>query len=400
VSPALSRRRFLEGAAAGGVAAFAIDRLASSEEAEAEKQLLPWQGPRQAGITTPRTPYGLVAAFDVIDDDLDVLLQDLTLRISELTQGWPDRLDPIDNSDLPPSDTGELGYDKRNDGRLTITLGLGASVFDRRFGLRGKRPPALRRMPSFPGDNLDPDRCHGDLLLLVQSDHMMVTHHALRDILRRTKGRLQGRWAQPCFQRFEHSPPGVPGVAEARGLLGFPDGSQNISPEDRDLIFTGREVPDWARGGTYVAVRLIRAKLERWDRLTRTDQERSIGRHKLSGAPLGGSREAETPTLDRRTPIDAHIRMANPRGPGDERRRFLRRPFVYSNGFDDYGLLDSGSVFVAFCRDLERQFGAVKRRTRGQDLDEYIVAVGGGYFFCPPGVEGEGDYLGRRLVEA
>jgi len=386
-----------------GVGAFAIERIAGDDEAEADPGLLPWQGPRQAGIVTPRTSYGIAAAFDVIDDELPDLMRDLTGRIAELTQGWPDRLDPIANADLPPSDTGELGYGRLNEGRLTITVGLGASLFDKRFGLRGRRPPALSRMPSFPGDNLDPDRCHGDLLLLVQSDHMMIGHHALRDVMRRTKGRLQGRWAQPCFQRFASEKPATKkreGVADARGLLGFPDGSQNIAAEREELIFTGAEVPEWARGGTYLAVRLIRAKLERWDRLTRTDQERSIGREKLSGAPIGGREEAETPTLDRRTPVDAHIRMANPREPGDERRRFLRRPFVYANGFDDYGLLDSGSVFLAFCRDLDRQFAAVKRRTLGQDLDEYIVGIGGGYFFCPPGVEGKGDYLARRLVAA
>ena len=406
MSTSLSRRRFLQGAAAGGAAvgagALGVPTLAGGDDDEPDR-LVPWSGPRQAGIVSERTAYGMVAAFDVVDDDLPQLLRDLTGRIAELTQGWPDRLDPIDNADLPPSDTGELGYARRNDGRLTITLGLGASLFDRRFGLRGRRPPALRRMPSFPADNLDPDRSHGDLLLLVQSDHMMVTHHALRDVMRRTKGRLQGRWAQPCFQRFAEDNPSTrrrPGVADARGLLGFPDGSQNIPAEREELIFTGAEVPDWARGGSYLAVRLIRLKLERWDRLTRTDQERSIGRQKLSGAPIGGEREEEVPTLDKRTPVDAHIRMANPRGPGDEQRRFLRRPFVYANGFDAYGLLDSGSVFLAFCRDLEKQFAAVKRRTRGQDLDEYMVAIGGGYFFCPPGVEGAGDYLARRLVEA
>ena len=119
----------------------------------------------------------------------------------------------------------------------------------------------------------------------------------------------------------------------------------------------------------------------------------------MSGAPLGGKREEEKPTLDERTLPDAHIRMANPRKAGDEQRRFLRRPFVYANGFDDYGLLDSGSVFLAFCRDIQEQFQAVKERTRLQDLDEYMVAFGGGYFFCPPGVEGESDYLARRLVE-
>ena len=56
-------------------------------------------------------------------------------------------------------------------------------------------------------------------------------------------------------------------------------------------------------------------------------------------------------------------------------------------------------MFLAFCRDVQRQFEATKRGTRGQDLDEYMVAVGGGYFFCPPGVRGDGDYIGRDLIE-
>ena len=133
----LSRRRFLQGAAGGGaaVAAGALGVAALKDDAEASSDgLVEWRGVRQAGIVTPRTDYGFVAAYDVVDDNLPRLLRDLTARIDELTQGWPDRLDDIDNSSLPPSDTGELGYDKRNDGRLTITLGLGASLFDRRFG--------------------------------------------------------------------------------------------------------------------------------------------------------------------------------------------------------------------------------------------------------------------------
>jgi deferrochelatase/peroxidase EfeB len=344
----------------------------------------------------------MVAAFDVVTDVLEELFQDLTARVAEISQGHPDRMDPLDNAALPPSDTGELGVEDRDDGRLTITYALGASMFDDRFGLADRRPPALSRMPSFPGDNLDRRRCHGDLLVIAQSDHAMITHHAVRDIMRRTKGRLEGRWGQTCFQRFAEDNPSTrkrPGVADARGLLGFPDGSQNIGVDRHELIFTGAEVEPWARGGSYLALRLIRLKLERWDRLSRTAQQDSIGRQKVSGAPLEGSRESDVPKLEKSTPVDAHIRMANPRRPGDEKHRFLRRPFVYANGFDDYGLLDSGSVFMAFCRDLDRQFATVKRRTHGQDLDEYMVAFGGGYFFCPPGIEGDGDYLARRLVE-
>ena len=86
----VSRQRFLQGAAGGGAVvaagAVAVSRLARGE---GEPGLLPWRGPRQAGITTPRTDHAIVAAFDVVDDDLAGLLRDLTARIAELTQGRP-----------------------------------------------------------------------------------------------------------------------------------------------------------------------------------------------------------------------------------------------------------------------------------------------------------------------
>ena len=152
-------------------------------------------------------------------------------------------------------------------------------------------------------------------------------------------------------------------------------------------------------GARYLAARLIRLKIERWDRLSRTAQEDSIGRQKITGAPQEGGSEQDTPTLGPETRPDAHIRLANPRKPGDDEKRFLRRSFVFNNGFDDYGLLDSGSLFLAFSRDVAKQFEATKRNTISQDLDEYMVAIGGGYFFCPPGVRAPGDYLARGLVE-
>lgn len=399
----VSRRGLLQGAVGGGAAVAAgtlgLPRLTGDGDARAGEGLVDWRGAHQAGIVSARTEYAMIAAFEVVDDDLPGLLRDITGRVAELARGYPDRLDPLDNAALPPSDTGELGYDRRTDGRLTITLGLGASLFDRRFGLRGRRPAALKRMPSFGGDNLDPDRVHGDLALLVQSDHAMVTHHAIRDVMRRTKGRLQGLWAQAGFQRVDRKKDGRPAIAAERGLLGFADGSQNIARTDDGRIFAGDEVEPWARGGTYMAARLIRLKIERWDRLSRTAQEDSIGRRKLTGAPQEGGREQDTPRLGPETRPDAHIRLANPRRSGDERKRFLRRSFVFNNGFDEYGLLDSGSLFLAFSRDVVKQFEATKRNTLGQDLDEYMVGIGGGYFFCPPGVRGAGDYLARGLVE-
>ncbi len=245
-------------------------------------------------------------------------------------------------------------------------------------------------MPSFPGDNLDPDRVHGDLLLLVQSDHVMVTHHAMRDVMRRTKGRLQGRWAQPCFQRFataERDGKG-PDVAAARGLLGFADGSQNI-PTDADLrgerSALGARRKLRGRAPDPAEDRALGPPLAHGagglDRAAQARRRAARGRARAGHAEARARGPRSTPTSAWRTRAPART---------DERRRFLRRAFVYNNGFDEYGLLDSGSVFLAFCRDVRRSSGRPSARTRGQDLDEYMVAVGGGYFFCPPGVARQG----------
>ncbi len=72
--------------------------------------------------------------------------------------------------------------------RLTITVGVGASLFDGRYGLSGARPPGLIRMGAFPGDRLDAGRCHGDLSVQVCAQHPDAVLHVVRDLARETSG--------------------------------------------------------------------------------------------------------------------------------------------------------------------------------------------------------------------
>ena len=100
------------------------------------------------------------------------------------------------------------------------------------------------------------------------------------------------------------------------------------------------------------------------------------------------------------TPLDAHIRLANPRTAESRRKLMLRRPFNFVNGVTKAGQLDQGLLCIAYQNDLKRGFITVQRRLDGEPLEEYVKPVGGGFFFTIPGAVDTNDFLGRGLLAA
>ena len=290
-----------------------------------------------------------------------------------------------------------------------MTVAVGASLFDDRYGLAEAMPRQLAPMTAFPNDRLEPGHAHGDLLVQVCATDEFATVHALRYLMAGTRETLRLRWTDNGFHRPNATP--TPGHTTTRNLMGFKDGSANLNPDDAELldrlvwIGGGDDEPAWAVGGSYMVVRVIRMFVERWDRTALLEQEKIIGRTKRTGAPLGADREEDIPTYDgdpdgARIPLDAHIRKANPRTPEAERSRILRRGYSYSRGFDDAGLLDQGLLFVCFQRDVKAGFVAIQKRLNGEPLEEFIQPVGGGYFFALPGVTTADGFLGEGLLRA
>ena len=370
-----------------------------------------FHGRHQAGITTPRPANGMIASFAVAaatPDELEDLLRRLTDRIAFLTTGGSvPTLDPK----LPPADSGLLGPVVHPDA-LTVTVSLGASLFDTRPWLAPLKPRRLKRMTRFANDALDASLCHGDLSLQICANTQDTTIHALRDIVKTLPDRLILRWKQEG--NVPVVAPGPDGTTQsARNFLGFRDGSANPDAADMALmdrlvwIGPDRGEPGWASGGSYQAVRIIRNFVERWDRTPLGEQERIMGRVRVSGAPLDRREvtEFDTPDYDRdpdglATPLNAHIRLANPRRPETEENVIMRRPFNYSNGVTKSGQLDQGLLFICYQADLDKGFITVQHRLDGEPLEEYIKPVGGGYFFTLPGVPDPADYLGSTLVAA
>lgn len=424
IEPNDNRRRVLKGLGLaafgcpfGGISAATAETLPAHHVTDAPvanvasaDDRVPFHGLHQAGIINPRPANGMIASFDVIaetPDELEALLKLLTTRIAFLTEGGePPQLDPR----LPPADSGLLGPVVKPDA-LTMTVSLGASLFDGREWLKPFKPRHLSRMKKFRNDALEASLCHGDLTLQICANTQDTTIHALRDIIKQTSRQLVLKWKQEGNVPVVVAPPG--GVAEsARNFLGFRDGTANPDAGNAALmdkviwVGTGSE-PGWTVGGSYQAVRIIRNFVERWDRTPLGEQERIFGRTKTTGAPLDKPDAAEFAVPDyaadpegKMVPLDSHIRLANPRTPGSEENLILRRPFNYSNGVTKSGQLDQGLLFICYQGDLEKGFINVQHKLDGEPLEEYIKPIGGGYFFTLPGVRDASDYLGRPLIEA
>ena len=385
-------------------------QITDAPESTHTQDRLPFRGPHQAGIVTPRPTAGMVASFFVLAEnraDLERLFRTLTERIAFLTQGGA-QADP--DAGLPPAGSGILGPVVQPDA-LTVTVSVGASLFDDRFGLAKHKPLRLRQMQRHRNDALDAALCHGDLSIQFCANTLDTNIHALRDIIKNTPDLLVLNWKQ------EGSVPPIPAVPgkpseSARNFLGFRDGSANPNSADTRLmdnivwVRADSGEPAWAVNGSYQVVRIIRNFVERWDRTPLGEQQAIMGRLKPSGAPLDGGRtEHETPdyTKDpegKATPMDAHIRLANPRTPASGANLILRRPFNYSNGVSKSGQLEMGLLFICYQADLEKGFVTVQKRLDGEPLEEYIKPVGGGFFFTLPGVRDQNDWLGRTLLEA
>ena len=378
-----------------------------SPNARMEKQ--PFYGEHQAGILTPQQASMMLVAFDVLASDkadLQRLFRLLTQRIAFLTEGGPAPETP--NPRLPPMDSGILGPFIAPD-NLTITVSLGDSLFDDRFGLRAQKPKKLQKMERFPNDALVSSLSHGDLLVQICANTQDTVIHALRDLIKHTPDLLSVRWKREGFIS-DHAARSK-GKETPVNLLGFKDGTANPDSSDNALmdkvvwVTNDQAEPAWAVGGSYQAVRIIQFHVEFWDRTPLKEQQTIFGRDKQTGAPLGMHNEHDVPDYASDPggdviALDSHIRLANPRTPETQSSLMMRRGYSYSLGVTNAGQLDMGLLFVCYQHDLEKGFLTVQKRLNGEALEEYIKPIGGGYFFVLPGVKDQNQYLGQALLEA
>jgi len=397
-----SRRQFIAAGALGLGATLGAGMPApDAAEAAPSGRRVPFYGAHQAGIATPTQEHVHFLALDVVSDavsDLRGLLELLSGAAARLTSGEP--VGALRTGAAAPVDTGEaIGLPPS---RLTITIGLGPGVFQpNRFGLQARRPAPLVELPSFANDSLQDGICHGDIAVQACADDPQVAFHAVHDLIRLASPVAVPRWALAGFSRTLNTA----GQATPRNLFGFKEGTANIVGQDQAalqrFVWAGSpESPAWMAGGSYMVVRRIQMLLHQWDSISLDQQERTFGRHKLSGAPLGQRHEHDPIDL---TAIShghlaisrlAHIRLASPAENNGE--RILRRGYHYSEGLDA-GAAAAGQLFICFQRDPRAQFIPMQTRLALNDLlNEHTMHIGSAIFACPPGAGG-GSFVGEGL---
>lgn len=421
----LNRRRFLNrslatlGAGGAGAAAVALSHVGGAAHAaptddlvEQSRRLglreldvrIPFDGVHQSGVLTPRPAQATYVALDSIATgpaQLFEALRSLSTRARQLAEGTAAGATVVDE---PPADSGILGAWDAPDS-LTVNIAFGHTLFDDRYGLRRHRPRHLTPLRAFADDELDPARCGGDVLLQIAAGQRDTVAHTVRELMREVNGSLAVRWMLDGFRTVQRD---RDPRASPRNLFAFRDGTANPPSHDAALMDRlvwaerGAGEPRFAADGTYVVVRVIRQHVEFWDRVGLLEQERMIGRERVSGAPLGGSGEFQNPDFasdprGRRIPLSAHIRLANPRTPATADERLIRRSYNYDRGVDAAGNLDCGLIFTAYNQNPHRQFERIQVRLENEPMNDYITPVGGGYFFAPRGARGPGDWVGSGL---
>jgi deferrochelatase/peroxidase EfeB len=373
-----------------------------------------YYGRHQAGILTPAQNHSYFASFDVVSDkrdDVIKLLQKWTQASARMSQGLEVEQE---NKDGSPDSGDVIGLPPS---RLTITFGFGPTLFSKdgkdRYNIGTKRPEALVDMPAFSGDQLDPQRTGGDISIQACSDDPQVAFHAIRQLVRVADNTAQIRWTQSGFIANPASG-GTP-----RNLMGFKDGTGNPDTSDSALmdkfIWAGSEAPEWMQGGSYVVARKARIALEHWDRMKVSFQEQTVGRNKLTGAPLGKEREFDKADLDavdkdgnQVIAENSHLRLAT--AATNDGAQILRRSYSYNEGVSftaerwppwRQGMeYDAGLLFMCYQRDPRTGFIKIfDKMSKFDMMNQFVTHIGGGLFAVPRGAR-EGEYIGQALFQS
>lgn len=246
---------------------------------------------------------------------------------------------------------------------LTCVAGIGAEVWERLF--TGPRPARLHPFAAIDGVRRRAVATPGDLLFHIRAQRQDLCFELAAQIVRRLGDRVRVRDEVSGFRYFDE-----------RDLLGFVDGTENPAGQAAaDAVLVGDQDPPFA-GGSYVIVQKYLHDMRAWNELSVADQERVIGRTKLSNIELP----------DDAKPANSHVALTTITGPDGEQRQILRDNMPFGSP----GAGEFGTYFIGYAADpavteemLANMFTGRPPGNYDRVLD-YSVPVTGCLFFVPP----------------
>ena len=246
--------------------------------------------------------------------------------------------------------------------RLALVTGIGSDAWDRLFA--GPRPAELHQFVELHGERHHAVSTPGDLLFHIRSAHADVCFELASLIMDRLAASVTVVDEVHGFKYFDD-----------RDLLGFVDGTENptgaaaaaavtVGPEDRDFA-----------GSSYVIVQKYLHDLTAWNAISVEEQERVVGRRKLSNVELP----------DDVKPANSHVALNTIVGPDGAQRQILRDNMA----FGTIGRREFGTYFIGYAATpsvieqmIRNMFIGNPPGNHDRILD-FSTAVTGSLFFVP-----------------
>jgi len=246
------------------------------------------------------------------------------------------------------------------EGQLSCILAFGSAAWDRLFG--GPKPKDLHPFREIRG------RHHavatpGDILFHIRAARMDLCFELATQIMSRVGGAVSVADEVQGFNYFDD-----------RDLIGFVDGTENpVEQAAIDATIIGEEDAAFA-GGSYVIVQKYLHDLARWNALPIEEQEKIVGRKKLSDIELD----------DAVKPSFAHNALTTIVEDGEE-LEIVRDNMPFGN----IGKGEFGTYFIGYARSPKRIEQMLTNMFVGKPpgnydrLLDYSRAVTGTLFFVP-----------------
>jgi putative iron-dependent peroxidase len=247
------------------------------------------------------------------------------------------------------------------DGRLSCVMGFGSSAWDELFG--AARPAELHPFREIRSGARHAVSTPGDLLFHIRAQRMDLCFELATQIMARIGDATTPQDEVHGFRYFDD-----------RDLMGFVDGTENPRGDEASAaVLIGDEDAAFA-GGSYVIVQKYLHDLAGWDLLSTEEQEKIIGRKKLSDIELDDSVK----------PTSAHNALTTIVEDGKE-VKILRDNMPFGRAAQG----EFGTYFIGYSRSprtietmLENMF--IGRPPGNYDrLLDFSRAVTGNLFFIP-----------------